>query len=130
MSSKHSHSLLVRGLRRWLGCLGAGAPARRPVRPRVEELERRDTPSAPFLVKDIHPGDPGSYPTSIANVSSTLFFAANDGSHGQELWKSNGTSAGTALVKDIYPGPADSDPTFLTNVVGTLFFAANNGSHG
>ena len=31
----------------------------------------------------------------------TLFFAANDGIHGQELWKSDGTRSGTVLVKDI-----------------------------
>ena len=37
-------------------------------------------------------------------VGDTLFFAANDGVHGTELWKSDGTEAGTVLVKDINPG--------------------------
>src|SRR5262245_7718305 len=46
MSSTCSRSLLVRGLKRWLACIGRGAPARRrPVRPQVEALERRETPS-------------------------------------------------------------------------------------
>ena len=38
------------------------------------------------------------------DVNGTLFFAADDGGHGRELWKSDGTAAGTVLVKDINPG--------------------------
>ena len=46
----------------------------------------------------------GSYPYSLTNVNGTLFFTADDSVHGDELWKSNGTAAGTVLVKDINPG--------------------------
>ncbi|NIP52547.1 MAG: hypothetical protein GWN61_15505, partial [candidate division Zixibacteria bacterium] len=45
-----------------------------------------------------------SYPSSLINVNGTLFFAASDGIHGYELWKSDGTAAGTVMVKDINPG--------------------------
>ena len=44
-------------------------------------------------------------------MNGTLFFAANDGMHGVELWKSDGTAAGTVLVKDINPGSGGSDPS-------------------
>ena len=35
--------------------------------------------------------------------------------NGDELWKSNGTAAGTTMVKDIYPGANGSTPYMLTN---------------
>jgi ELWxxDGT repeat protein len=61
----------------------------------------------------------------MADVNGTLFFSASDKSHGTELWKSDGTNAGTVMVTDIHPGPADSHLQYLTSFRGKLFFAAN-----
>lgn len=72
----------------------------------------------------------GLTPSDLTNVGGTLFFAAADGVHGPELWKSDGTDAGTVMVKDIQPGLAGSAPGWLTNVNGTAYFAADDGTHG
>lgn len=84
----------------------------------------------PFLVKDIHPGAEPSAPASLTSAAGYLFFRADDGVHGLELWKSNGTAAGTQLVADIQPGPGHAVPGALTDVNGALFFRADDGVHG
>ncbi|QGJ69065.1 Hypothetical protein PBC10988_7310 [Planctomycetales bacterium 10988] len=86
-------------------------------------------------VDDIVPGVPGhhSYKTGVrylTNVNGSLFFVANDGSRGYELWMNTGSSAGSQLVKDLFPGPTTSLPEMLVNLNGTLFFTANDGSSG
>ncbi|MCS7168888.1 MAG: hypothetical protein NZ914_14815 [Gemmatales bacterium] len=72
----------------------------------------------------------GSDPQYLVNIAGTLYFSANDGLHGKELWKTNGTSTGTLLVADIVAGPKGSYPAWLTNVHGTIFFSANAPAHG
>ena len=136
------------------------------------ELWKSDgTAAGTTLVKDINPGTTttwyytgsygtysknvtrqGSYPANLANVNGTLYFSANDGTHGDELWQSDGTAAGTTLVQDINPGsyvysytqsgyfgghetrsatlPNSSNPGSLTNANGTLYFSADDGVHG
>src|SRR5262249_1726154 len=99
------------------------------------------TPSlTPEMVLDINPGGGSSNWNPLVAIDSTTYFAADDGVHGTELWKSDGTIAGTTLVKDIYPGthreydydgnwsdgPNSSGPNNLTNVNGTLFFTSGN----
>jgi ELWxxDGT repeat protein len=101
------------------------------------ELWKSDgTAAGTVLVKDIRPGSSFSSSSDLrylTAVGSTLFFTANDGVNGWELWKSDGTAAGTVLVKDIRPGSSfssSSDVRYLTAVGSTLFFQADNGVNG
>ena len=63
-------------------------------------------------------------------AGATVYFRANDGVTGIELWKSDGTEAGTNLVKDIRPGSAGADAANMTNVGGTLYFGAFDSATG
>jgi len=99
------------------------------------ELWKSDgTAAGTVLVKDIKPGT--GYGISFllhdlfVNVNGTLFFTADNGVNGRELWKSNGTEGGTVRVMDIWEGSLDSRIDELTVVNGTLFFVANDGKTG
>src|SRR5688572_22315687 len=44
------------------------------------------------MIRDIFPGAGSSNPGNLTNLNGTLFFTADDGIHGIELWKSDGTA--------------------------------------
>jgi len=86
------------------------------------------------LIKDVNPtGGDDSLPqfttSEMAAVGDEVFFNADDGTDGLELWRTNGTAAGTQLVKDIHPS-GDSSPTSLTAVDGYLYMSADDGTNG
>ena len=76
-----------------------------------EELWQSDgTEAGTRLVADIDPtvdGEHGigSAPRDLTVLGTQVFFLADDGEHGVELWRSGGTAASTAIVRDIRPGP-------------------------
>jgi ELWxxDGT repeat protein len=72
-----------------------------------------------------HQSAGGKY-SSLTNVNGTLFFSGDDGTHGAQLWASNGSAAGTFMVQDInQTGNLFSQPYSLTNANGALFFVAD-----
>jgi ELWxxDGT repeat protein len=89
----------------------------------------------PVLVKDVRtapaPGSPlDNYLFDAATLGGFLYFAADDGFFGRELWRSDGTAAGTARVADLCPGRCSSEPHSLTAAAGVLFFIARDDSRG
>ena len=54
------------------------------------------------------------------------FFTATGASNGSELWKSDGTPAGTTLVTDIDSRPDINEFSNLTAVGSKLFFSIND----
>ena len=104
------------------------------------------------LVLDIAPGIKTSYgmdgsagekyvypasssPSSFFEFNNKLYFSADDGETGSELWVSDGTAEGTQLVANINPMDPfvalhSSYPRNLTVVGDELFFSADNGETG
>jgi len=62
-------------------------------------------------------------------ADSNLYFVANDWTNGFELWKTDGSHAGTMMVKDINPNGA-SIPRHLIEMNGVLYFSADDGING
>ncbi|MEZ4805087.1 MAG: T9SS type A sorting domain-containing protein [Bacteroidia bacterium] len=95
------------------------------------ELFRVSCPNScsAILWKDINPGTASSNPSNFALFNGNLHFSANNGSNGNELWLTNGTSS-TYMLADINSGSSDSDPAFFVPFAGQLYFAATNGSNG
>jgi ELWxxDGT repeat protein len=99
------------------------------------ELWKSDgTAAGTVMVKDIRVGNGDSFidatPSNFLALNDNLYFVADDGGSGTELWKSDGTDAGTVMIKDIWSGSNGSLPDNLTNVNGTVFFTAENSTMG
>jgi len=72
---------------------------------------------------------PYDHISNITVVGNNLYFQASDDIHGYELWKSDGTEAGTVMVKDINSS-SDSSSQYLTTIGNTLYFSADDGING
>ncbi len=85
-------------------------------------MEKRRTANSTNLVRDIRPGPEGADLYREISLNGGLYFFANDGIHGVELWKTDGTTAGTIMLNDGVSGIEGTYPRSLANVNGVLFF--------
>ena len=72
---------------------------------------------------DLHPGNPVPPGSGAGPATNLMLFTADDGSHGTELWASDGTAAGTRLVLDLTPGAAGSAILGLVGLGQVALFA-------
>ncbi|HYO67541.1 MAG TPA: ELWxxDGT repeat protein [Archangium sp.] len=108
------------------------------------ELWKSDgTAEGTMLVADLAPGMASAFPTihpsqelpgRLTAAGGTVYFAADDGVHGTEPWKSDGTAAGTVLLRDVLPGSENSGAGILPFVPvgnqGAVAFTASDGVSG
>ncbi|RKG88409.1 ELWxxDGT repeat protein [Corallococcus terminator] len=107
----------------------------------MEPWVTNGTPEGTSRLADIWPGaesgmrffvaDGTSFlaPLALEDRGLVLFSAAEPG-HGAELWRTDGTAAGTSRWVDVLPGPLSSDPSNLARLGDRLFFFAVDEAHG
>jgi ELWxxDGT repeat protein len=90
----------------------------------------------PHLVTDLTTG-PNRDPQTVDLVQSATvpdqaaaYFAASDPDHGMELWRTDGTAAGTRRITDVCAGRCAGQPFLITPVPGGVYFTADDGVSG
>ncbi|MHC4892855.1 MAG: hypothetical protein ACYTFV_05690 [Planctomycetota bacterium] len=71
------------------------------------------------------------FPVSWVEMNGEVYFAGQEGiDTGMELWKTDGTVAGTNLLIDLNPGPAGSHPQHHTRMGDHVYFSAQTPERG
>jgi ELWxxDGT repeat protein len=91
-------------------------------------------PAVPHLVKDLN-REPSNefawvYPDSGGLGQGLSYFGASDPAHGIELWRTDGTPAGTRRLTDACAGRCHSLPQVVRVEAGRVFFTADDGFSG
>lgn len=91
--------------------------------------ERRLLAADLHLLADLNsePEIYGLSPKEFVSVGGVAYFSATSPTLGRELWRSDGTAAGTYPVRDINLGSDGSSPELLTVVGDRLYFIAQDG---
>jgi ELWxxDGT repeat protein len=71
--------------------------------------------------------DGNSFQENLVAFNGYLYFVADDGTSGRELWRTDGTALGTTRVADINTSiDGDSYPVFPTPLGDYLYFVASD----
>ena len=86
----------------------------------------------PIMVDDINSDSISSHsnPSYLIEFNDKLFFAADDGINGTELWTYDIINDTAVLISDLNPGKASSNPQYLTVFNDKLYFRASDGTNG
>jgi ELWxxDGT repeat protein len=84
------------------------------------ELYVYDGINNPMLTKDIKLHYLGSHPVRLTAFNGILYFQADNRGNGYELYRSNGTTAGTYIVKDIRQDDLGTDPDLAPLDMGNM----------
>lgn len=98
------------------------------------EMHYVDTNNQQSVYRSINPGAADAMPSGNQYIeyNNVLYFLANNGTSGNELWRIDRSISGiadTAMVKDINTS-GDSNPSNFIVFGGKLLFQANDGIHG
>src|SRR6185369_8544489 len=93
-----------------------------------------DLAAQPRLVADLNQGS-NSAPQQVSLFDpvegvSEYYFIGSDPAHGAEIWRTDGTAAGTVRVTDVCPGRCGSNPGQPVVFKGRIWFAAEDGVSG
>src|SRR5678815_4934485 len=82
----------------FLGGMKAALKAQNFTLTDVNKIKNSSPNNEQYTTKNIFPFLDGFY-----------YFSADDGIHGEELWRSDGSPEGTRLVKDVNPTPTSAN---------------------
>lgn len=82
------------------------------------------------LIADINTLPGGITPTNFLSMGDYALFTATTPDHGTELWRTDGTEAGTYMIIDLNPGTANSGIIGLTRAGDVAYFSATDGVAG
>ncbi|MDF1799503.1 MAG: hypothetical protein P1V81_10035 [Planctomycetota bacterium] len=71
-----------------------------------------------------------NFGTTTANCNGVTYFRGWTIDHGTELWRTDGTAAGTYEVADLVPGPTGSKPEAFLCVGNLVYFTAEDAVRG
>ena len=77
---------------------------------------------------DINPGTGSSSPFYMMTYGGKIYFQANNGTLGSELWSHDPITNNTQCLTDINPGANPSTIAFITSYNNKLYFAGSNGN--